>query len=66
MDMTEEDELEESRLRSGRNFKRKSSPDRHEKSAHKRRSNRKSGDVSTFPDPLNPFKNLVANYSVAS
>lgn len=47
MDMTEEDELEESSLRSGRNFKRKSSPDRHEKSGQKRLSNRKSG-VSSF------------------
>lgn len=44
MDITEEDELEESSLRSGRNYKRKSSPDRHEKSGQKRLSNRKSNE----------------------
>ncbi|KAK3885364.1 hypothetical protein Pcinc_010415 [Petrolisthes cinctipes] len=42
MDITEEDDLEESKLRSGRNYKRKSSPDRLEVSGPKRRSGNKS------------------------
>nr|XP_045583871.1 rac GTPase-activating protein 1-like [Procambarus clarkii] len=42
MDITEDDDLDESRLRSGRNYKRKSSPDRHERSGNKRSSARRS------------------------
>ncbi|XP_042207186.1 rac GTPase-activating protein 1-like isoform X2 [Homarus americanus] len=42
MDITEEDELEQSRLRSGKIVKRKSSPERLEKSGQKRRSSKKS------------------------
>lgn len=47
MDITEEDELEESKLRSGRAFKRKSSPDRLEVSGPKRRSGKSPEHVST-------------------
>ncbi|XP_045126331.1 rac GTPase-activating protein 1-like isoform X3 [Portunus trituberculatus] len=46
MNITEEDELEDSRLRSGRSYKRKSSPDRLDRSSgagRKRLSGRKSG-----------------------
>lgn len=47
MDITEEDDLEESKLRSGRAFKRKSSPDRLEVSGPKRRSGKSPDHVST-------------------